>query len=355
MNTNKLRRNQTLLWSAVGLGILFVLYILSPVLTPFMMALALAYILSPGVRSLERIYIPRWLAVFIMVVLLIAFFLGILLVVIPLLRRELNLVIEQLPSWISLYNMNWAPRIERWLDVDSQLDVTHIRSLIQDALTGTDSLLNTLLAYFKSSAPTLIFMLISGFLVPVVLIYLLLDWDKLTASFRELIPRRFLVPTVRLLQDIDHLLSSFLRGQIVVMLILAIYYSTGLSLAGFDSAIPIGVLTGLLVFIPYLGFSLGLLLAILSSLLQFDGYYGLIAVGIVFGFGQILEGMFLTPKIMGDRIGLHPLVIILAIFAFGKIFGFFGVLLAIPMSAALSVVIRRIYANYRSSSFYTND
>ena len=100
---------------------------------------------------------------------------------------------------------------------------------------------------------------------------------------------------------------------------------------------------------------LGLLLAIFSSLLQFDGYYGLIAVGIVFGFGQVLESMFLTPKIMGNRIGLHPLFIILAIFAFGKIFGFFGVLLAIPMSAALSVVIRRIYAKYRSSSFYTHD
>ena len=355
MNEKILRRNQTLLWSAVGLSILFVLYILSPVLTPFMMALAFAYILSPGVRYLERILIPRWLAVFIMVTLLIAIFLGILLVVIPLTRRELNLVIEQLPNWIALYNLNWAPRIDRWLGVDSQLDTAHIRSMIQDALTGTDSLFNTFVSYLQSSAPTLIFMVVSALLVPVLLIYLLLDWEKFITSFRELIPRRFLIPTVRLLQDIDALLASFLRGQISVMLILAFYYSMGLTIAGFDSAIPIGVLTGMLVFIPYLGFMLGLLLAIFSSLLQFDGYYGLIAVGIVFGFGQVLEGMFLTPKIMGNRIGLHPLFIILAIFAFGKIFGFFGVLLAIPMSAALSVVIRRIYAKYRSSSFYTHD
>ncbi|MGO1767013.1 MAG: AI-2E family transporter, partial [Advenella sp.] len=236
--------------------------------------------------------------------------------------------------------------------VSAEIDILKIREVLQDAITGTDSLTTTIITYAKSSGSAVIFFFVNLLITPVVLVYLLFDWDKFILSIREVIPRRYLSGTLSVFRDIDRLLSSFLRGQILVMLILAVYYSTGLSLAGFESAIPIGVLTGMLVFIPYLGVTFGLLLAILSALLQFDNYYGLISVAIVYGLGQILEGMVLTPKIMGERIGLHPLVIIFALFVFGQIFGFFGVLMALPISAALSVLIRRVYGQYRRSDFY---
>ncbi|NLY35502.1 MAG: AI-2E family transporter [Alcaligenaceae bacterium] len=355
MNEKNLRRNQTLLWSGVGICLLILLYILSPVLTPFMLALALAYILAPGVDLLVRLHLPRWLAVFLMVFLLFAVISGFMLIIIPLLRRELNLVLEQLPLWVQQYNTQLAPNIDEWLGVDSKLDISRIRLLLQDAVTGTDSLVTTAVNYLKASGSTLVFYIASALLTPVVLVYLLFDWHTFLNRFSEIIPRRFLNATLDIGNEIDKLLSSFLRGQILVMLILAVYYSIGLSIAGFDSAIPIGVITGLLVFIPYLGFGLGLLLAILSALLQFEGYYGLIAVAIVFGIGQVFESLYLTPKIMGDRIGLHPLVIIFALFVFGEIFGFFGVLLALPISAALSVLIRRVYGQYLNSTFYTNE
>ncbi|NLY64215.1 MAG: AI-2E family transporter [Alcaligenaceae bacterium] len=355
MNEKNLRRNQTLLWSGVGIGLLILLYILSPVLTPFMLAMALAYILAPGVQLLVRLHLPRWLAVSIMIFILFAVILGIMLIVFPLLRREVNLVIEQMPLWVYQYNTNMAPLLDEWFGVDSKLDIIRIRQMLQDAVTGTDSLFTTAVNYLKASGSTFIFFIASAMLTPVVLVYLLFDWHTFLARFIEVIPRRFLESTLSIGNEIDKLLSSFLRGQILVMIILAAFYSIGLSIAGFDSAIPIGVITGLLVFIPYLGFGLGLLLAILSALLQFDGYYGLISVAIVFGIGQIFESLYLTPKIMGDRIGLHPLVIIFALFVFGEIFGFFGVLLALPISAALSVLIRRVYGQYRNSTFYTNE
>ncbi|MGX9938113.1 AI-2E family transporter [Advenella kashmirensis] len=352
MNEYILRRKQTLLWSGVGLVLLVLLYVLSPVLTPFMLGMALAYILVPGVNMLVALKLPRWLAVGIMFFLLFAIILGVLLIVIPLVRKEVGLAIEQLPGWVAQYNINLAPRLNQLFGVSAEIDILKIREVLQDAITGTDSLTTTIITYAKSSGSAVIIFFVNLLITPVVLVYLLFDWDKFILSIREVIPRRYLDGTLSVFRDIDRLLSSFLRGQILVMLILAVYYSVGLSLAGFESAIPIGVLTGMLVFIPYLGVTFGLLLAILSALLQFDNYYGLISVAIVYGLGQILEGMVLTPKIMGERIGLHPLVIIFALFVFGQIFGFFGVLMALPISAALSVLIRRVYGQYRRSDFY---
>ncbi len=352
MNEYILRRKQTLLWSGVGLVLLVLLYVLSPVLTPFMLGMALAYILVPGVNMLVALKLPRWLAVAIMFFLLAAVILGVLLIVIPLVRKEVGLALEQLPGWVAGYNVNIAPKLNQVFGVSSEIDTLKIRAMLQDAITGTDSLTTTVITYIKSSGSAVIFFFVNALITPVVLVYLLFDWDKFIRSIRDVIPRRYLPTTLSIFGDIDRLLSSFLRGQILVMLILAVYYSVGLSLAGFESAIPIGVLTGMLVFIPYLGVTFGLLLAILSALLQFDNYYGLISVAIVYGLGQILEGMVLTPKIMGERIGLHPLVIIFALFVFGQIFGFFGVLMALPISAALSVLIRRVYGQYRRSDFY---
>jgi predicted PurR-regulated permease PerM len=189
-------------------------------------------------------------------------------------------------------------------------------------------------------------------LVPVVLFYTLLDYHAFKQRFETLIPRRWHAQTTAILAEIDALLAQFLRGQLSVMLALAVYYSAALALAGFATALPIGLLTGLLSFIPYVGFAIGLALALLAALLQFDALYGVIAVAIVYGVGQLVESFFLTPRLVGERIGLHPIAVIFALLAFGHVFGFFGVLLALPASAALLVALRRLKQAYVASDFY---
>jgi predicted PurR-regulated permease PerM len=190
-------------------------------------------------------------------------------------------------------------------------------------------------------------------LIPVVLFYLLLDWHALIARLQNGVPRRWVSQTTGLILEVDGLLAQYLRGQLTVMLVLAAYYSIALTLCGFDVALPVGLITGLLVFIPYLGFGTGLILALIAAVLQFNGFHGLIAVAVVYGFGQILEGFFLTPRLVGERIGLHPLAVIFALLAFGQVFGFVGVLLALPTSAIVMVAIRHVRRLYLNSSFYT--
>lgn len=355
MPLDKSRRNQTILWTGVASVCVILLYILSPVLAPFMLGLAIAYVLAPAVRYMEAMKIPRPLGVGIAVLFLVVAILGVLLIVLPLLRRELMMFLERLPYWVQLYNDNYAENLSSILGTDARIELASIVGFVQSTLTGTSTVTSSMSDYLLSSSATLITIGITLVLTPIVVIYLLLDWQGFITKIYDLIPRRFLSSTQSILTEIHKLLSSYLRGQLLVMTILAGYYSTGLTIAGFDSAIPIGVLTGMLIFIPYVGFGIGLTLAILSGVLQFGDYYGVVAVAIVYGVGQLLEGMVLTPNIMGNRIGLHPLVIIFSVFVFGQLFGFFGVLLALPLCATVSVLIRRVYSSYRGSEFYTDE
>jgi predicted PurR-regulated permease PerM len=186
----------------------------------------------------------------------------------------------------------------------------------------------------------------------VVLFYLLLDWHPMLARVAAAVPRRYIGRTLAMANEVDTLLAQYLRGQLLVMLVLAVYYSVGLMVAGFDVALPVGIITGLLVFIPYLGFGLGLVLALIAAVLQFADWSGVIAVAAIYGLGQVIEGFFLTPRLVGERIGLNPLAVIFALLAFGQLFGFVGVLLALPASAILMVAFKHLRRHYLSSSFY---
>lgn len=188
-------------------------------------------------------------------------------------------------------------------------------------------------------------------LVPLVLFYLLYDRHQMFRRMESLVPRRWLAKTQAFVIDIDRMLSQYLRGQLLVMVVLAAFYPIALTLAGFEIALPLGLFTGLAVFIPYVGFAAGLALAVLAAVLQFGDLYGIGAVAVVYGLGQILENVFLTPRLIGERIGLHPLAVIFALLAFGHLFGFFGVLLALPASAVLAAALRNCAtAIWRASS-----
>jgi len=189
-------------------------------------------------------------------------------------------------------------------------------------------------------------------LIPVVMFYLLRDWDRIAERLYTLVPRDWLPKTRTIVSDVDRVLAEFLRGQLMVMLVLAVYYAVALTLVGLERGGAIGVLTGLLVFIPYVGYGLGLVLGVLSALLQWSGWGFFIAVLAVYAIGQLLEAYVLVPYLVGDRIGLHPLAVIFALLAFGQLFGFAGVLLALPASAVLLVGLRHLRAAYFASPVY---
>jgi predicted PurR-regulated permease PerM len=189
-------------------------------------------------------------------------------------------------------------------------------------------------------------------LILFVLFYLLIDWDHFFALLKQLIPIRYQVTAQTLVSETDGLLSQYLRGQMLVILIMAVFYSAGLSLTGMQGALGLGVFTAIVIIIPYIGIALGLVLAVLSVILQFGFSSELIVVLVIFGIGQVLEGFFLTPRLVGERIGLHPVAVLFALLIFAKLFGFFGVLLALPASAIVLVLIRFAWSLYEQSIWY---
>jgi predicted PurR-regulated permease PerM len=351
-------QKQTAIWLAVAFGLLVILVSLGPVLTPFIAAFILAYALNPGVdwlatRHLGKFAFPRTLAVTIMVLALFAVILALVLVVAPVLQTENMLLQQQIPTFLLKLNDLIDPKLQE-LGIRVKLDEDGIRKLATQYLsTSSDEMWRAVLSSAKVGGIAVLGWLATFVLIPVVLFYLLLDWHPFMRRLENGIPRRWVGKTTGLILEVDSLLAQYLRGQLTVMLVLAAYYSIALTLCGFDVALPVGLITGFLVFIPYLGFGLGLILALIAAILQFDGFSGLIAVAVVYGFGQILEGFFLTPRLVGERIGLHPLAVIFALLAFGQVFGFVGVLLALPASAIVMVAIKHVRQLYLNSSFYS--
>lgn len=352
-------QKQSCLWLILGLLLIGLIVLLGPILTPFVTAAILAYALNPGVdwlarRRLGPFHVPRALAVLSAVLLLLLAVLALILVVMPVLLQKLPLLVQQIPNFLDKLNTTLAPRLNE-LGLDVRLDVTGIKTMLAQHLTTSgDDIWASLLASVKIGGTALLAWLANLLFIPMVLFYLLLDWHAFMQRLRGMIPRRWVAKIDIMAAEVDDLLAQYLRGQLLVMLILASYYSIALAIARFDIALPVGILTGLLVFIPYVGFGLGLGLALIAAVLQFSGPYGLIAVAIIYGIGQVLESFILTPQLVGERIGLHPLVVIFALLAFGQLFGFVGILLALPASAIMSVMVRHLRHHYLSSSFYNS-
>lgn len=352
MNLSPAQR-QTLLWAAVAALLVWALTVLGPVLTPFVAAAVLSYALEPGVRWLRAHHVPRVLAVLLVMLLALVAIVAVVLILLPIVQNEVAQVRQRFPLLVEMLNEHLLPWINRTFDLNVRLDAEAVRKwLAQHLADSGQDLAAMLFNYVRSgwSAATQVLGLV--FLVPVVMFFLLLDWPSLTARVAELVPPRWRAGTGGLLGEIDSLLGQYLRGQLLVVIALSIYYSIGLLLAGYDLWLPIGVLTGLLVVIPYLGFATGMVFALISGVLQLGPLHGLVAVGIVYGFGQWLESFVLTPRLVGERIGLHPIAVILALLAFGTLFGFIGVLVALPLSAVVAVGLRRLRRAWLDSDFY---
>jgi predicted PurR-regulated permease PerM len=345
-------RPQLWAWLAIAAAIGLLVWLLSPILAPFLAAAILAYILDPLVERMTRRRLPRTLSVVFVLLLTLTLLVALLLVVLPLAYKETRLLMEKLPGFLDWLNQHAAPWLKARLDIDLQFDVATVKQMARDAFAQNEDLTKSVLRSLGSGGLAVIAFVANLVLLPVVLFYLLRDWNSLVASVEALIPRRAHDKALTMARDIDAVLAEWLRGQLLVVLLMSTYYSIALWLAGLDFALPIGIITGLAVIVPYVGIVIGLVLATVAALLQFDSLTGVLWVWLAIGIGQGLEGMLVTPLIVGQRIGLHPVAVIFALLAFGQVFGFFGVLLALPASAVLLVALRHLRAAYVAGPLY---
>jgi predicted PurR-regulated permease PerM len=342
-------------WTAIAALAVLLLLALGPVLTPFLVAAVLAYALTPLVDRLDALgkgRMPRLLAVILVELLLMVVVLCLVLLIVPVLAKEIPLMREQLPVLFDRLHATLSPWLAQF-GVNIALDLTSLREqLVAYLQTNWGDSFGSVWSSLKIGGSVAITVIGNAVLVPVALFYLLLDWKQLVRRVLELVPPRARVAVDSFTHEADEVLGQYLHGQLLVMLTMAVFYSVGLALFGLDLALPIGVFTGLAMFVPYVGFGIGLVLAVIAGLLQFASAKAFVMVGVVYGLGQVFEGFFLTPRLVGERIGLHPLAVIFALLAFGQLLGFAGVLIALPASAVLLVAIRRMRAGYFASRLY---
>lgn len=341
-------------WLLLLIGIGWILSLLSPILMPFVISALLAYLGDPLVKRLEGYRWPRTYGVLLVFTLLFLMLTGAMVLLLPHLERQIDMLLAKLPEYIQWLEAVVLPWVNAKLPMETDPDqVGLLRQAVTEHWSKAGGLLATLVSSVSQSGMMLLGWLASLVLIPVITFYLLRDWDKLMAAIADLLPGRIRQTSIDLAQEVDQVLGGFLRGQLSVMLILGLIYGLGLWLAGLELALLVGLIAGLVSFVPYLGLIVGLLMAVVASVLQYQGMDILHWILLVFVIGQILESVFLTPKLVGDRIGLHPVAVIFAVMAAAQIYGFFGVLLALPVAAVVMVLVRYSLKKYRASAAFT--
>lgn len=342
------------LWPLLWLGLGgWILYLLSPILTPFIIAALLAYLGDPLVDRLEARRLPRALAVTLVFCVILGGLLLLLLILLPRLESQITHLGQKLPLYLEWLKGQLLPYLQNWLpEGETEFDARALGRTLAGNWQTAGGAVAGLWRSLSSSGMTLVGWLANLLLIPVLTFYLLRDWDDLVAAVQALLPRRSAALWSRLARESDEVLGAFLRGQLSVMFALGIIYTTGLWLIGLDFALLIGMFAGLVSFVPYLGLIVGILVAGLASVLQFQGPGELHWVVVVFVAGQLLEGSVLTPRLVGGRIGLHPVAVIFAVMAGGQLYGFFGILLALPVAAVAMVLLRHLLQTYRASWVY---
>ena len=341
-------------WVAAGVTALALWFLVSiePVLMPFFVSAVLAYLGDPLADRLEALGLSRRLSVALVFLLLTLVIVVALLLVVPVLGRQLGQLVESLPAVLNWLQQTVVPRVQSLTGMDLSTDIDALRQAVVDNWKETGTFAATLLSQVSRSGLALVGWIGNLALIPVVTFYLLLDWDIIVAKVRDWLPRRLEATAIRLAGECDEVLSAFLRGQLIVMLCLGIIYAIGLTLLGVRFGLLIGLLSGLASIVPYLGVIVGISVAGVVAFFQSGEWWMLLGVAAVFGFGQMVESVVLQPKLLGDKIGLHPVAVIFAVLAGGNLFGFTGVLLALPAAAVIMVLLRELNDRYKSSALY---
>ncbi len=323
--------------------------LLGPILTPFLAGALLAYIFDPLVDRLEAHRIPRAAGTVIVIVLAGLVLLALLLVALPLFQGQFAELSQRVPAALDLLQTRFLPWLAQTFGMTIDPNLSALKTwLTEKAAQSGAAWLPTL----QTGALAIVGVLANLLLIPVVMFYLLKDWDVMVARVATLTPRAWMAGVGRVARAMDTVVGEFLRGQLAVMATLSLYYTLALWAAGLDYALPIGILTGVLSFVPFLGFGLGMILALLVALLQFSDWIGVAWVAGIYLAGQALESYVVTPRLVGERVGLHPVAVIFALAAFGQLFGFVGVLLAVPLAGVLLVALRELRDAYVASAFY---
>ncbi len=336
----------------------WLVYLLAPVITPFAISAVLAYFGDPIVDRLERVSIWRWkvgrtVAVSIVFMLMVVLITIILLILVPLLADQIRLLVERFPQWIEWFSGTVLPWVAGKLGFElADFDPARFSDMLKEYWKEISTAAFNVIDFISRGGMAVATWLTHLVLIPVVTFYLLRDWDSMIRGIHDLLPRNMEAEISRLASEVDDVLGAFFRGQLMVMLALGVMYSIGLSLVGIELAVLIGMGAGLLSIVPYLGSIVGVLVAIGAAIFQFHDWFHPVMVLLVFGVGQSAESMFLTPKLVGDKIGLHPVTVIFAVLAGGQLFGFLGILLALPVAAALNVLMRHMHQKYRQSDLY---
>ena len=327
---------------------------MAEIFTPFLTAFILAYALRPIYLWLEKHRLPRGIAAALAVLFGLGLIFFILSLFIGLLKYEIPLIRAQIPSWLNNTQTWLGPKLtDLHINFDwASLKVDAIQKITTHINDNADTLMSSALDTVLLSGSSVIAGFVNAILIIFVMFYLLIDWTHFFGLLRTIVPIRAQDTVHHLAMHTDGLLSQYLRGMLIVISIMAIYYSAGLALIGVKGAVALGVFTALMIVIPYIGITLGLSLAIISALLQFGPHSEVLGVLILFGIGQFIEGFFLTPRLVGERIGLHPVAVLFALLLFGKLFGFFGVLLALPISAVSLVLVKYLWSVYTQSTWY---
>lgn len=343
-------QHRALTWLGLAVGAVLLLRLLGSALTPLVLSLAFAYLLWPLVKLLERRRVPRALATAITLLVAMLASTVLVLLLVPIVTTLLPLLRSQWPAMLDKFNHVVAPWLATW---GVQVDTGTLKDWLLKSLdTNMDEWGSKLLDSARIGGSWLVTIVGFAVLVPVLAFYLLIDAEAVSAGAWGLVPLRARDGLASFLGECDTTLRQYLKGQLSVMLAMAVFYAAGLMLTGLNLALPIGVFTGLAVFIPYLGYTTGLVLALMSAAIQFSGWSGVAWVALVYALGQVLESFVLTPRLVGERIGLSPLAVILALLVFAEVFGFVGVLVALPVSAVAVVALRRGLARYRESLFF---
>lgn len=343
---------QSRFWLAAFVGFLLLVWLFSPVLLPFVAGLAIAYLLDPSVDRLEVWGLPRWAATAAALLMFtLAIFLAALLLV-PLIQAQVAHLLDVLPGYATRAREAIMPIIENLVARLSPDDVARLRGAVGQHVGDVAGWIGSVVRGVLSSGVALFDVLSVLFITPIVAFYLLRDWDRLVAAVDSWLPRRHLETIRDQCREIDATLAGFLRGQAAVCMALGGFYAVALSLAGLDFALVIGLLSGILSFIPYVGSLFGLAASVGLAALQFDELWRVGLVAGIFIVGQAAEGNFLTPKLVGDRVGLHPVWVMFSLLAGGALFGFVGVLLAVPVAASLGVMVRFLLRQYLASALY---
>ncbi|MEY4625804.1 MAG: hypothetical protein RL061_1329 [Pseudomonadota bacterium] len=323
-------------------------------LTTFLAAFILAYVLRPLAVRLQGLGLGKIFSAILTV--LIGFFAisGLILLFLSVLQKELPALREQFPVWLSQTQAALQPTLD---NLAINFDIQKIQGLLQERISAqlsnnADALIGSGLSALLNSGQTLLAGIFALVLIIFIVFYLLTEWDEFFKKLTPIIPLRWLTQVTMITHEIDDLLSQYLRGQLIVIALLSIYYCIGLYFLGMTGALALGLLTGIAIFIPYIGYGAALVLALLSAVLQAEVGVSVIAVLALYIAGQSLESLILTPKLVGERIGLHPVLVVFALILFGGWFGFFGVLLALPMSAIALVLTRHAMHSYKNSAWY---